>query len=74
MPGTDFEFALALAKYLKRQGWPVNEITEVLLVGRHDDNYSFQLVAAYPATGSMVDEYVVELAYALQRAVDASGA
>jgi hypothetical protein len=72
VPGVDFEFALQLRAYLKRQGWPVNEITEILLVGRRGDEYQFQLVAAYPAPVEVVDEYITDLYEAMGKAIDAA--
>jgi hypothetical protein len=70
VPGIDVEFALALRAYLQRQHWPVDEITEILLVGRAGNDYSFQLVAAYPTTGEMVDSYIMGLYVALAAAID----
>jgi hypothetical protein len=65
----DLEFALALRTFLKRHGWPVNEITEVLLVGRRGEEYAFQLVAAYPTDTAMVDQYITDMFDAMQRAI-----
>jgi hypothetical protein len=67
----DFGFAFALRKYLKEHDWPVDEITEILLVGNYGTQWAFQLVAAYQPSTQEVDDYILALHHALNEAIDA---